>query len=117
MILKLIKIQILVATDVAARGIDIYDVEIVFNYDIPNEEEYFIHRTGRTGRAGKSGKAISIVQSKSDLASLKSLAKFANCEIKELPVPGLSNITDKATDELINEVKEFINGSDGFKFT
>ena len=46
-------IEILVATDVAARGIDVDDIDIVFNYDIPSDEEYYVHRIGRTGRAGK----------------------------------------------------------------
>lgn len=51
-------IEILVATDVAARGIDVENVDIVFNYDIPQDEEYYVHRIGRTGRAGKSGIAL-----------------------------------------------------------
>jgi len=46
-------IDVLVATDVAARGIDVDDIEIVFNYDVPNDDEYYVHRIGRTGRAGK----------------------------------------------------------------
>ena len=51
-------IEILVATDVAARGIDVDDIDIVFNYDVPQDEEYYVHRIGRTGRAGRSGKAF-----------------------------------------------------------
>ena len=50
--------DILVATDVAARGIDVGDVEAVFNYDIPQDDEYYVHRIGRTGRAGREGKGI-----------------------------------------------------------
>ena len=56
--------DILVATDVAARGIDVDDVEAVFNYDIPQDEEYYVHRIGRTGRAGREGKAFSLVVGK-----------------------------------------------------
>ena len=56
------KVQILVATDVASRGLDIKDVDIVYNYDFPKDSESYIHRIGRTGRAGKSGKAISLVE-------------------------------------------------------
>ena len=48
-------IDILVATDVAARGIDVDDVDMVFNYDLPQDEEYYVHRIGRTGRAGREG--------------------------------------------------------------
>ncbi len=55
------KFDVLVATDVVARGIDVDDVEAVFNYDIPNENEFYLHRIGRTGRAGRSGKAFSLV--------------------------------------------------------
>ena len=51
-------IEILVATDVAARGIDVDDIDIVFNYDVPQDEEYYVHRIGRTGRAGRSGKGL-----------------------------------------------------------
>ncbi len=53
--------DILVATDVAARGIDVGNVEAVFNYDIPQDDEYYVHRIGRTGRAGREGKAFSLV--------------------------------------------------------
>ena len=56
--------EILVATDVAARGIDVDDVEAVFNYDIPQDDEYYVHRIGRTGRAGREGKAFSLVVGK-----------------------------------------------------
>ena len=58
------KFDVLVATDVIARGIDVDDVEAVFNYDIPNENEFYLHRIGRTGRAGKSGKSYSLVSYK-----------------------------------------------------
>ena len=57
------RVEILIATDVAARGIDVDDVEAVFNYDIPQDDEYYVHRIGRTGRAGKEGTAISFVTS------------------------------------------------------
>ena len=53
--------DILVATDVAARGIDVDDVDVVFNYDLPQDEEYYVHRIGRTGRAGRTGLAFSFV--------------------------------------------------------
>ena len=67
------KANIIIATDVAARGLDINDVEAVFNYDIPMEEEYYVHRIGRTGRAGNSGKAFTFVvgESKTSLERLR----------------------------------------------
>ena len=58
------KFDILVATDVIARGIDVDDIEAVFNHDIPNENEFYLHRIGRTARAGKSGLAFSLVSYK-----------------------------------------------------
>ena len=58
------KVDILIATDVAARGIDVDDVDMVFNYDIPQDEEYYVHRIGRTGRAGRSGMALSFISGK-----------------------------------------------------
>ena len=57
-------IDILVATDVAARGIDVDDVDMVFNYDLPQDEEYYVHRIGRTGRAGREGVSFSFVYGK-----------------------------------------------------
>ena len=64
--------EILVATDVAARGIDVENIDIVFNYDIPQDEEYYVHRIGRTGRAGKTGKAYTFVYSR-EIYFLKSI--------------------------------------------
>ena len=56
------KTEILIATDVAARGIDVDDVEAVFNYDIPQDDEYYVHRIGRTGRAGRTGTCVYFCQ-------------------------------------------------------
>lgn len=73
----------LIATDVAARGIDIEDVEYVFNYDFPNDTEYYIHRIGRTGRAGKSGKAISFIGNQDELVSLSEVQVATKSDIQE----------------------------------
>lgn len=59
------KTEILIATDVAARGIDVDDVEAVFNYDIPQDDEYYVHRISRTGRAGRTGRAFTFVKNES----------------------------------------------------
>ena len=61
--------EILVATDVAARGIDVDDVEAVFNYDIPQDDEYYVHRIGRTGRAGREGRAFSLAVAARSISS------------------------------------------------
>lgn len=68
-------IDILIATDVAARGIDIENIDIVFNYDIPTDSEYYVHRIGRTGRAGKDGRAISFVCGRKESDQLKTIAR------------------------------------------
>lgn len=72
------KLSVLVATDVASRGIDVYDVDCVINYDIPEENEYYIHRIGRTGRARKKGVAWSLISNFPEKAKLDEIAKFSN---------------------------------------
>ena len=75
------KLQVLIATDVASRGIDVDDVDCVINYDIPEENEYYIHRIGRTGRAKRKGIAWSIVGNFPEKAKLDEIAKFSNYKI------------------------------------
>ncbi len=74
-------LEFLVATDVAARGIDVDDVQVVFNYDLPYDVEDYVHRIGRTGRAGKSGKAISLVPSR-ELFQIRNIERFTNVRIE-----------------------------------
>ena len=76
------KLEILIATDVASRGIDVDDVECVVNYDVPAENEYYVHRIGRTGRAKKKGAAYSIIGNFPEKAKLDEIAKFSNYDIK-----------------------------------
>ena len=78
--------QILVATDIAARGLDISDLDVVINYDIPHVKHDFIHRVGRTGRAGKAGMAITLV-SPDEIEQLHDLQKVLGSKIKEVIVP------------------------------
>ena len=78
------KLSVLVATDVASRGIDVYDVDCVINYDIPEENEYYIHRIGRTGRARKKGVAWSLVSNFPEKAKLDEIAKFSNYMVKPM---------------------------------
>ena len=75
------KFEILVATDVAARGIDVDDVEAVFNYDLPNENEYYVHRIGRTGRAKRHGVAFTFY-SPADQFRLRDIAKYTHSDIQ-----------------------------------
>ena len=78
------KLSILIATDVASRGIDVDDVDCVINYDIPEENEYYVHRIGRTGRAKRKGSAYSIIGSFPEKAKLDEIAKFSNYRIKAM---------------------------------
>ncbi len=78
------KLAILVATDVASRGIDVDDVDCVINYDIPEENEYYVHRIGRTGRAKRKGIAWSMVSNFPEKAKLDEIAKYSNYEIKPM---------------------------------
>ncbi len=81
-------LKILVATDVAARGIDVDDVDTVFNYDIPRENEYYTHRIGRTGRAKKHGSAYTFVANVSDAVRLGEIERFTKSDIQPLNIDG-----------------------------
>lgn len=94
------KLRVLVATDIAARGIDIDDLEYVFNYDLPNIPETYVHRIGRTGRAGASGKAISFCDTE-ERAYLKDIQKLIGLTVpvvNEHPFPATGKVKVKAPD-------------------
>ncbi len=78
------KLRVLVATDVAARGLDIDDVDAVFNYDVPDEQEYYVHRIGRTGRAKKHGVAYTLVASVTEAVKMRDIARNTRADIKLL---------------------------------
>lgn len=94
------KLRVLVATDIAARGIDIDDLEYVFNYDLPNIPETYVHRIGRTGRAGASGKSISFCDTE-ERAYLKDIQKLIGLTVpvvNEHPFPATGKVKVKAPD-------------------
>ena len=97
-------VGILVATDVAARGIDVSGVDAVFNYDLPQDNEYYIHRIGRTGRAGKSGAAYTLITGRRQLSDLHAIERFTHAEIKELPLPDKSDIISMKKDAVIERI-------------
>ena len=78
------KLAILIATDVASRGIDVDDVDCVINYDVPEENEYYVHRVGRTGRAKRKGIAWSIVSNFPEKAKLDEICKFCNFTVSPM---------------------------------
>ena len=78
------KLKVLVATDVAARGLDIDDVDVVFNYDVPEEQEYYVHRIGRTGRAKRHGVAYTLVATVTESVKMRDIARDTRSEIQLL---------------------------------
>lgn len=90
------KIRVLIATDIAARGIDIDDLSLVINFDLPNVPETYVHRIGRTGRAGLSGQAISFCDfdEKEQLAEIEKLIRKHLIEVKDHPYPLLNNFPE-----------------------
>jgi ATP-dependent RNA helicase DeaD len=99
--------QILVATDVVARGIDVEELELVINYDIPQEEEYYVHRIGRTGRNGKIGKAYTFVVGK-EKSKLLNIQKYANTKIIKGKIPTLEEINKVKNQKIIDNIEEMI---------
>jgi len=87
------RLSLLVATDVAARGIDVDDIDIVFNYDVPENEEYYVHRIGRTGRAGKSGLSLTLARSR-DQFKLRQITKYTKKDIEKGEIPNSKIIND-----------------------
>lgn len=96
-------IEILVATDVAARGLDVDDVEAVFNYDIPNDVEDYVHRIGRTGRAGRSGRAFTFVTAR-EFYKLRDIMKYTKAKIVQSKIPTLEDVAGIKTAKLLEEV-------------
>ncbi|GHV18753.1 RNA helicase [Clostridia bacterium] len=98
-------VDILIATDVAARGIDVDDVEAVFNYDIPQDEEYYVHRIGRTGRAGKKGVAHSLVSGRKQILELKDIQRYTKAKIEMGKLPSGGETDNARNDKIIKQVK------------
>ncbi len=105
------KTEILVATDVAARGIDVDDVEAVFNYDLPQDDEYYVHRIGRTGRAGREGIAFSFVVGK-EVYKLRDIQRYCKTKIFPQAIPSLNDVTAIKVDKVLESVADTINDTD-----
>ncbi len=100
-------IDILVATDVAARGIDVDDVEAVFNYDLPQDEEYYVHRIGRTGRAGRSGISFSFVFGK-EMRKMRDIERYTKTKLVKHGIPSVADVEEKKVGAFFSQVKEVI---------
>ena len=99
--------DILVATDVAARGIDVDDVEAVFNYDVPQDDEYYLHRIGRTGRAGREGRAFTLVVGK-EIYKLKDIQRYCKTKIRRQPIPSVNDVAAIKVEKLLEQAGELI---------
>ncbi len=98
------KCDILIATDVAARGIDVDNIDAVVNYDVPSDEEYYVHRIGRTGRAGKSGMAYTFVYG-NEMHKLRDIQRYAKIKIKPGTIPSRDDIEEKRIKIFMEKVK------------
>ncbi|SOE20619.1 ATP-dependent RNA helicase DeaD [Spirosomataceae bacterium TFI 002] len=109
--------SILVATDVAARGIDVNDVDAVFNYDVPLDIENYVHRIGRTGRAGKQGMALSLVTNR-DKGKLRELERYTKVSIPEGKIPTLADLKgiqkQKLKQSIIDNITEEVDGEGAY---
>jgi ATP-dependent RNA helicase DeaD len=108
-------IEILVATDVAARGIDVDDIEAVFNYDMPNDDEYYVHRIGRTGRAGRSGKAFTFASGR-EVYKLRDIQRYARVDIKRQQVPSPQDVEEMRLTQFFNKVIKELEKKDTKKY-
>ncbi len=103
--------QILIATDVAARGIDVNDVEAVYNYDVPEDIEYYVHRIGRTGRAGKTGRSFTLVVGR-EAYKIRDIERICHTKIKERKVPSAADITARKASKILKEAIQVIEQED-----
>ena len=102
---------ILIATDVAARGIDVDNVEAVFNFDVPEDIEYYVHRIGRTGRAGKKGRSFTLVTGRENF-KLREIERICHTKIKERKIPSAADITAKKAEKILKEAEAVIAEQD-----
>jgi len=100
-------VEVLVATDVAARGLDVEHVDLIVNYDLPYDEEDYVHRIGRTGRAGRTGMAINLVAGR-DIYLLQRIQRYINIRILRCKVPSQDEMENRRADQLFERVKALL---------
>ncbi|MBI5691054.1 MAG: DEAD/DEAH box helicase [Verrucomicrobia bacterium] len=98
------KFEFLIATDVAARGLDVDDLEVVFNFDLPNDAEDYTHRIGRTGRAGRKGKAFTFVSGQ-EIYKLQSMVRWAKLDIRRGKIPSLDEVEEARTNVFFEKIR------------
>ena len=103
--------EILVATDVAARGIDVDDVEAVFNFDVPQDDEYYVHRIGRTGRAGRTGRSFTFVKGK-EVYKLKDIQRYCKTKILAQKIPSMEDVVQVRLEKIMDRIDTIIEEED-----
>ena len=98
------KFEFLVATDVAARGLDVDDLEVVFNFDLPNDAEDYTHRIGRTGRAGRKGRAFTFVSGQ-ELYKLQGMVRWAKLDVRRGKIPSLDEVEEARTNVFLEKIR------------
>ncbi|HTG74543.1 MAG TPA: C-terminal helicase domain-containing protein, partial [Terriglobia bacterium] len=104
-------LEFLVATDVAARGIDVDDVQVVFNYDLPYDVEDYLHRIGRTGRAGRSGRAISFVAGR-EVFQIQNIERFTKVRIQRGKPPTAGQVEEARAGVFLDKLRAVLTGGD-----
>ncbi len=100
--------EFLVATDVAARGLDVDDLEVVFNFDLPNDAEDYTHRVGRTGRAGRKGQAFTFVSGQ-EIYKLQSMVRWAKLDIGRGKIPSLDEVEEARTSVFFEKIRSTLD--------
>ncbi len=103
--------EFLVATDVAARGLDVDEIEVVFNYDLPHDGEDYVHRIGRTGRAGRAGRAITFVAGR-EIHRLQHIMRYTKGRIRREKVPSLEEVEEKRANVFYESLRETLEKGD-----
>ncbi len=109
------KVELLVATDVAARGLDIDEIDIVFNYDLPADPEDYVHRIGRTGRAGRSGRAVSFVFGR-EIYRLQSIERYTRQVVRRERIPSVEQVEGRRADMIFETLRERLESGEYGKY-
>ena len=104
-------IEILIATDVAARGLDIKEVELVINYEVPSKEDYYVHRIGRTGRAGREGASFTLASAK-ELRKIEDIEKYTKKSIRKRTIPTVDKVNEVKQDKFIRGIVSVIESGE-----
>ena len=104
-------IDVLIATDVAARGLDIKEVEAVINYEVPAKEDYYVHRIGRTGRAGREGASFTLASAK-EIKKIENIERYTKKQIRKRAVPTIEKVNEVKEDKFIRNIVDAIENDE-----